>query len=103
MQIIEMKRRTLDGKRLPRSWEGYQTMDLWGVIETEEENAVHYDFCVNASKDHEWNKMVNKAGKQFKLKCGDGCIYGYIKPNEVAPEVGEFYTDPTGDIWVRTN
>ncbi len=113
MKIIEMERRTMDGEPVI-----YDTLnecageyrDWWCVIETKEEELV-YDKFVRGNKglageteaEHIWNEMVKHAGQGMGVKWGDDDMYGYIRPDEVAPEVGEDFIDGDGDKWVVVN
>ena len=106
MKIIEMERRTMDGKPIeynPVYENGEDFRDWWCVIETKEEEMVH-DIAIEKEGDYLvlWNKMINHAGQGLGLHWGEDDIYGYIRPDEVAPEIGEEYTDGDNDVWVRT-
>lgn len=113
-----MERRTMDGEpieqdALKNNAEDYR--DWWCVIETKEEEMV-YDKAFNkpfipasATKClvqgtyiDLWNDMVKHAGQGMGVKWGDDDMYGYIRPDEGCPEVGETMTDGDGDEWVRT-
>lgn len=104
MIIITMERRTLDGKPVI-----YDTLnecageyrDWWCVIETKEEEVVYEDFLEHPFEKHLWNKMVVNAGIPFGVSWGDDDIYGYIRPDEMPPEVGMEYIDGDNDKWVR--
>ena len=111
MKIIEMERRTMDGEpvvydTLNECAEDYR--DWWCAIETKEEE-LFYDKYVCGNKglagetnaEHIWNELVKHAGQGLGLSWGDDDIYGYFRPDEVVPEVGEEMTDGDGDIWVR--
>lgn len=117
MKIIEMRRKTLDGESveydaLEENGEDYQ--DWWCVIETKEEELV-YDKAfrepfnpagarkslVKGTYIDLWNDMVKHAGRDMGVSWGDDDMYGYISPDEVAPEVGEDFIDGDGDTWVR--
>lgn len=114
MKIIEMERRTMDGKPVeynPVYENGEDFRDWWCVIETPEEELV-YDMTFSdrikgeyvGHKDKDiWNAMVKHAGFPQGLAWGDDDVYGYITPHKEAPEVGEKYTDEDGDEWVRIN
>ena len=109
MKIITMERKTLDGEpvdadALNENPEDYR--DWWGVIETKAEELVYdrlyggyYDKNAKARMliDDLWCAMVNTGGVNW----GDDDVYGYIRPDEVEPEVGEEYEDADGDIWRR--
>jgi hypothetical protein len=106
MRIITMQRLTLDGK--PVYSDAPIEKDWWCVIETEEEE-LFYDKYVADSKDlagetnaeHIWNEMIRHAGLGMGVKWGDDDVYGYIRPDEDCPDVGENFKDGDGDIWVR--
>ncbi len=107
MKIIEMERRTMDGDPVV-----YDTLnecageyrDWWCVIETKEEEIVYDEFVEHPDQyEFLWNAMVKHAGLYEGVKWGDDDMYGYIRPDEVAPEVGEDFIDGDGDKWVRIN
>ena len=117
MKIIEMERRTLDGKpieqdALKENTEDYR--DWWCVIETKEEE-VFYDMAFNGVKPLRmsekdmptdtlkivWDDLVCYAGAGLGVSWGDDDMYGYIRPDEEVPEVGEETIDGDGDRWVR--
>lgn len=111
MRIVEMERKTMDGKpveydTLKENGEDYR--DWWCVIETKEEE-LFYDKYVCGNKglagetnaERIWNDMVKHAGQGMGVSWGDDDMYGYVRPDEVAPEVGEEYIDGDNDIWVR--
>lgn len=117
MKIIEMERKTLDGESveydaLEENGEDYR--DWWCVIETKEEEMV-YDKAFHKSFNPAsatkslvkgvyidfWNDMVKHAGQGLGLSWGDDDVYGYIRPDEEVPEVGEETVDSDGDRWVR--
>lgn len=118
MKIIEMERRTMDGKPVeynPVYENGEDFRDWWCVIETKEEEMVydkafHEPFnpasatksLVQGTYTDLWNDMVKHAGQGMGVSWGDDDMYGYIRPDEVAPEIGEEYTDGDNDVWVRT-
>lgn len=110
MKIITMQRKTLDEKpveydAIKENGEDYR--DWWCVIETKEEEIVYEDYLENYGNymgDQRrvlWNQMVIHAGQGMGVKWGDDDMYGYIRPDEVVPEVGEEYTDGDNDIWER--
>lgn len=110
MRIIEMERRTMDGKPVeynPMYENGEDFRDWWCVIETKEEEMVYDDFLEHLGqyngnpRDLLWNKMVIYAGQGMGVSWGDDDMYGYIRPDEVAPEIGEEYTDGDNDVWGR--
>ena len=112
MKIIEMERRTMDGKPVV-----YDTLngcageyrDWWCVIETKEEEMVYDDFLKHLGeysgdcRDILWNKLVIHAGQGMGVKWGDDDMYGYIRPDEVAPLPTEPFIDGDGDEWVVIN
>ena len=110
MKIITLERRTIDGKPVVygAGENGEDYRDWWCVIETEEERLVYDMFVKNISSNIQsedlnklWNTLVKHAGRDMGLAWGDDDIYGYVKPDEMLPEVGDEYTDGDGDIWVR--
>lgn len=106
MIIITMKRLTMDGEPLfvDADNEGCEDPnDWWGVIETKEEELVYDLAHGKGSKDTQrlWNYMVNHAGEPLGLAWGDDDIYGYFRPDEMPPEVGDEFTDGDGDKWIR--
>lgn len=112
MKVIEMERLTLDGKSVVYDLEkenGDEHRDWWCVIETKEEEIVYDDFIKHLGqhngdpRDLLWNKMVIHAGQGMGVSWGDDDMYGYIRPDEVAPEIGEEYIDGDGDKWVVIN
>ena len=109
MRVVEMERKTLDGKpveqdTLKENTEDYR--DWWCVIETKEEEMIYDDFVEHLGeysgdcRDILWNKLVVHAGQGMGVKWGDDDMYGYISPDEVAPEVGDDFIDGDGDTWV---
>lgn len=100
MRVIEMERKTLD--RQPVYKGEAPIRDWWGVIETEEEEMV-YNTAIRVGEGFLtlWNSMLKHAGLPFGLKWGEDDIYGYIRPDEVPPEVGDEYVDGDDDKWVR--
>ena len=99
MKIITLERLTMDGQPVYED-EG-NTRDWWCVIETKEEELVYEDYLEHPFEDHLWNKMINHAGQGLGLHWGEDDIYGYFRPDEVYPEVGEEYEDGDGDKWGR--
>lgn len=106
MKIITMQRLTLDGK--PVYSDEPIEKDWWCVIETDEEKIVYDMFVKNISSNIQsealtnlWNTLVKHAGQDKGVSWGDDDIYGYISPNEQAPEIKETFKDGEGDIWVR--
>lgn len=111
MIIMELERRTMDGKPVeynPVYENGEDFRDWWCRIETKQEELVYDDFVEHLgqySGDPRkllWNKMLIDAGQGLGVCWGDDDMYGYIRPDEAEPEVGEEMTDGDGDIWVRT-
>ena len=117
MRIIELERRTMDGEPVI-----YDTLnecageyrDWWCVIETKEEEIVydkafHEPFnpasatksLVQGAYIDLWNDMVKHAGQGMGVSWGDDDMYGYIRPDETEPEIGEEWEDGDGDTWVR--
>lgn len=110
MKIIEMERRTLDGE--PVVYDDLnecagEYRDWWCVIETKEEEMVYDDFLKHLGeysgdcRDMLWNKLVIHAGQGMGVKWGDDDMYGYIRPDEMPPEIGDEYIDGDNDKWVR--
>ena len=107
MIIMTFKRMTLDGKPLEPDYD-VDPNDWWGKIETKEEELVYDKFvCGNkglageTEAEHIWNEMVKHGGQGMGLAWGDDDIYGYIRPDETEPEVGEEWTDGDDDKWLR--
>lgn len=106
MIIMTFKRMTLDGKPLEPDYD-VDPNDWWGKIETKEEEIVYEDYLENYRNfqgDQRrvlWNQMVIHAGIPQGLAWGDDDIYGYIRPDETEPEIGEEWTDGDGDKWLR--
>lgn len=101
MRIITMQRLTLDGK--PVYPEEAPIQDWWCVIETEEEKLV-YELAFDKGNEEckrVWNEMIKHAGQDMGVSWGDDDVYGYISPNEHAPEIKENFKDGEGDVWVR--
>lgn len=104
-----MERRTLDGKPVEYGVDenGEDYRDWWCVIETEEEE-LFYDKYVCGNKglagetnaEYIWNELVKHAGQGMGVKWGDDDMYGYIRPDEVAPLPTEPFVDGDGDEWV---
>ena len=106
MKIITMERRTLDGEAVEYSADenGEDYRDWWCIIETKEEELV----CDKAHTEGEyaiyeklWDSMINLAGEPFGLTWGDDEVYGYIRPDEMPPEIGDEYIDGDNDKWIR--
>ena len=111
MKIIEMERRTMDGKSIEYDTvyeNGEDSRDWWCVIETKEEEMMYDDFLKHLGeysgdcRDILWNKLVIHAGQDMGVKWGDDDMYGYIRPDEMPPEVEDEYIDSDNDKWVRT-
>ncbi len=110
MKIIEMERRTMDGKPVeynPVYENGEDFRDWWCVIETKEEEMVYNFFLEQLCDQPEhtiivklWNDMVKHAGQGMGVCWGDDDMYGYIRPDEVAPLPTEPFIDGDGDEWV---
>ena len=97
----------MDGKPVeynPVYENGEDFRDWWCVIETKEEEMVH-DIAIEKEGDYLvlWNEMIKHAGQGMGVSWGEDDMYGYIRPDEVAPEIGEEYTDGDGDKWVVIN
>lgn len=109
MKIIELERKTMDGEPVEYNqiYKKEDFRDWWCVIETKEEEMVYDDFVKHLGeydsdcRDILWNKMVIHAGQDMGVSWGDDDMYGYIRPDEDCPEVGESMTDGDGDKWVR--
>lgn len=116
MKIVEMERRTMDGKPLEYGIDenGEDYRDWWCVIETKEEEMVydkafHEPFnpasatksLVQGTYIDLWNDMVKHAGQGMGVCWGDDDMYGYIMSDEEYPEVGDEFVDCDGDTWVR--
>lgn len=106
MKVITMQRLTLDGKPVAYNAtdeNGEDCRDWWCVIETKEEELVYDKFISGREPCAErlWNMMVKHAGQGMGVSWGDDDMYGYIRPDEVAPEIKENFKDGEGDIWVR--
>lgn len=105
MKIIEMQRLTDNGQ--PVYEEEGNTRDWWCVIETKEEELIYEDFLKHLGeysgdmRDILWNKLVIHAGQGMGVAWGDDDMYGYIRPDEEVPEVGEETIDGSGDTWKR--
>ena len=100
MKIITLQRLTDNGE--PVYEEECDTRDWFCVIETEEEQMVH-DIAIDKEGDYLvlWNNMVIHAGEDEGLAWGDDDVWGYFRPGETVPEVGEEWTDDDGDRWGR--
>lgn len=103
MKIITMKRLTIDGKPLNQDYDA-DPKDWWCVIETKTEEDIYdraFGWDNSASYIPVWDELVKKAGEPFGIARGDDDIYGYIRPDEDCPDVGEKFTDGEGDEWIR--
>ena len=77
--------------------------DWFCVIETKEEEIVYDKFNEDIhTYSKVWNEMVRHAGLGQGLAWGDDDVYGYFRPDEAVPEVGEEWVDWDGDKWIRT-
>ena len=111
MKIIELQRLTLDGKPVDYNTvyeNGEDFRDWWCVIETKEEKLFYDKYVANnkglageTNAEHIWNEMIKHAGQDMGLAWGEDDVYGYIRPDEDVPEVGEETTDSDGDRWLR--
>lgn len=111
MKIITLERKTDNGKPVeynPVYENGEDFRDWWCKIETKEEEIVYEAFLKEKNSNIQseailklWNSMVIHAGQGMGLCWGDDDVYGYIRPDETEPEVGEEYTDGDGDKWLR--
>lgn len=105
MKIITLQRLTDNGE--PVYEEEGDIRDWFCVIETKEEEMVYDDFIEHLGgyngdpRDLLWNKMVIHAGLGVGLSWGDDDIWGYFRPDETVPEVGEEWTDGDNDRWGR--
>ncbi len=104
---MTFKRMTMDGEPLEPDYD-VDPNDWWCKIETKEEELV-YDKFVHGNKglageteaEHIWNEMIKHAGQGMGVSWGDDDMYGYIRPDETEPEIGEEWTDGDGDKWLR--
>ena len=100
MKIITLQRLTEGGE--PVYEEEGDIRDWFCVIETAEEEMVYDEFLEYPSQyEHIWNAMVKHAGLGEGLAWGDDDVWGYFRPDEAVPEVGEEWTDEDGDKWGR--
>ena len=102
MRIIEMERLTMDGQ--PHYEDEGNTRDWWCVIETKEEELVYEKMLAEESGgalEKLWDEMIIHAGQGMGLHWGEDDIYGYFRPDDTCPEVGEEYEDGDGDKWKR--
>lgn len=105
MRIITLQRKTLDGE--PCYKEESPIQEWWCAMESKEEEIVYDDFVKHLGeysgdcRDILWNKLVIYAGRGMGVAWGDDDMYGYIRPDEYCPGIGEELVDGDGDIWVR--
>lgn len=109
MKIITLKRLTENKEPLvDEDYTQCDPNDWFCVIETKEEE-LFYDKYVCGNKglagetnaEHIWNDMVKHAGQGMGVSWGDDDMYGYFRPDEAEPEVGEEWVDWDGDKWRR--
>lgn len=106
MRIITMRQLTESGQKIDPRYESDHD-DWFCVIETKEEEIVYEDFLKNLGeydgdcRDILWNKLVIYAGQGMGVSWGDDDMYGYIRPDEGVPDIGEEWEDWDGDKWVR--
>ena len=110
MRIITLKRMTMDGEPLfvdADNEDIEDPNDWWCRIDTKEEEMVYDDFEKHLGeysgdcRDILWNRLVNHAGQGMGVSWGDDDMYGYIRPDEDCPDIGEEFVDSDGDRWVR--
>ena len=105
MKIITMQRLTMDGKSVeynPIEENGEDYTDWFCVIETPEEELVYDEYLEHPDQyEFLWNAMVKHAGLNEGLAWGDDDVWGYFRPNEAIPKVGEEWTDGDNDRWGR--
>ena len=109
MKIITLERKTIDGNNVEYGIDenGEDYYGWWCVIETPEEEMVYDDFVEHLGTYGQdlrsilWNRMMIHAGQDKGLAWGDDDVYGYIRPDEDVPEVGEEFIDSEGDTWLR--
>ena len=76
-------------------------------LETKEEEMVYDAWQTEPDKDKQsaledlWDAMIVHAGQGQGVMWGEDDIYGYIRPDETMPDVGEEYTDADEDKWLR--
>ena len=104
MKIITLKRLTEDKEPLvDNNYTQCDPHDWFCVIETPEEEMVYDEFNEDIHTYSKiWNAMVRHAGLGQGMKWGDDDLYGYFRPDEAVPEVGEEWVDWDGDKWIRT-
>ena len=109
MIVITMDRKTLDKKPVVYSADenGEDYRDWWVKIETKEEEMVYDAWQTEPDKDKQsalkdlWDAMIVHAGQGQGVMWGEDDIYGYIRPDETMPDVGDEYTDADEDKWLR--
>ena len=103
MKIITMKRLTENKEPLiDDDYTQCDPNDWFCVIETQEEELVYDEFLEHPDQyEFLWNAMVKHAGLGVGLSWGDDDIWGYFRPDETVPEVGEQWTDGDNDRWGR--
>lgn len=100
MRIITLQRLTDNGE--PVYEEEGDIRDWFCVIETQEEELVYDEYLEHPDQyEFLWNAMVKHAGLGVGLSWGDDDIWGYFRPDEAVPEVGEEWTDGDNDRWGR--
>ena len=76
--------------------------DWFCVIETKEEELVYDEYLEHPDQyEFLWNAMVKHAGLGVGLSWGDDDIWGYFRPDELEPEVGDEWVDGDNDKWIR--
>lgn len=101
MKIITMRQITESGQKIDPRYESDHD-DWFCVIETKEEEMVYDEFIEHPDQyEFLWNAMVKHAGLGECVAWGDDDMWGYIRPDEVAPEIGGEWEDGDGDKWVR--
>ena len=103
MKIITLKRLTENKEPLvDDDYTQCDPHDWFCVIETPEEEMVYDEFLEHPDQyEFLWNAMVKHAGLGVGLSWGDDDIWGYFRPDEAVPEIGEEWTDGDNDRWGR--
>ena len=103
MKIITLKRLTENKEPLvDDDYTQCDPHDWFCVIETPEEEMVYDEFLEHPDQyEFLWNAMVKHAGLGVGLSWGDDDIWGYFRPDEAVPEIGEEWTDGDKDRWGR--